>query len=271
MSLLPPIAWTIARRELRGGLSGFRVFLLCLILGVAAIAALATVRSAITDALADQGRALLGGDAQIEFTYRTARPEERKWMEDHATRLSEVLDFRSMARSGEDIALTQVKAVDAAWPMAGELEVEPPMPVADVFERRHGRDEVEGLEDDAHSSASKTGKPVLIHPRQLLAERGDTARGRPLQPAHEHQEGGLARPGRPDKSDALAPVNFQSDAPQDLDPARVSGECKLHILQPADCLAHALRFRRFAHAHPFPAVSLASCRVLRPCGKGFAI
>lgn len=138
MSLLPPIAWTIARRELRGGLSGFRVFLLCLILGVAAIAALATVRSAITDALADQGRALLGGDAQIEFTYRTARPEERKWMEDHATRLSEVLDFRSMARSGEDIALTQVKAVDAAWPMAGELEVEPPMPVADVFAPRDG-------------------------------------------------------------------------------------------------------------------------------------
>ena len=32
------IAWTIARRELRGGLKGFRIFLACLTLGVAAIA-----------------------------------------------------------------------------------------------------------------------------------------------------------------------------------------------------------------------------------------
>ena len=30
------IAWRIARRELRGGIRGFRVFLACLALGVAA-------------------------------------------------------------------------------------------------------------------------------------------------------------------------------------------------------------------------------------------
>ena len=34
-----PVAARIARRELRGGLSGFWVFLACLALGVAAIAA----------------------------------------------------------------------------------------------------------------------------------------------------------------------------------------------------------------------------------------
>ena len=33
------LSLTIARRELRGGLRGFRVFLACLALGVAAIAA----------------------------------------------------------------------------------------------------------------------------------------------------------------------------------------------------------------------------------------
>ena len=51
----------IARRELRGGLSGFRVFLLCLTLGVAAIAGVGTVRSAIESGLRDQGAVLLGG------------------------------------------------------------------------------------------------------------------------------------------------------------------------------------------------------------------
>ena len=32
------LAWRLARRELRGGLKGFRIFFLCLLLGTAAIA-----------------------------------------------------------------------------------------------------------------------------------------------------------------------------------------------------------------------------------------
>jgi predicted lysophospholipase L1 biosynthesis ABC-type transport system permease subunit len=66
------VAWSIARRELRGGLRGFRVFLACLALGVAAIAAVGMVRAAIEAGLRDQGAVLLGGDAQMEFTYRYA-------------------------------------------------------------------------------------------------------------------------------------------------------------------------------------------------------
>ena len=41
------LAWTFAKRELRGGLRGFRIFLACLALGVAAIAAVGTVRASI--------------------------------------------------------------------------------------------------------------------------------------------------------------------------------------------------------------------------------
>ena len=44
-----------ARRELRGGLSGFRIFLACLALGVAAISGVGSVRSAIEAGLTDQG------------------------------------------------------------------------------------------------------------------------------------------------------------------------------------------------------------------------
>ena len=40
-------AWRIARRELRGGVAGFRVFLACLALGVAAIAAVGSVGASI--------------------------------------------------------------------------------------------------------------------------------------------------------------------------------------------------------------------------------
>ena len=60
------IASRFAARELRGGLRGFRVFLACLALGVAAIAAVGTVRAGIEAGLARDGAALLGGDAEVE-------------------------------------------------------------------------------------------------------------------------------------------------------------------------------------------------------------
>ncbi len=71
----------LAARELRGGLAGFRIFLLCLALGVAAIAAVGMVRSAIQGGLQREGAVLLGGDAAAEFTYRFAREDERAFME----------------------------------------------------------------------------------------------------------------------------------------------------------------------------------------------
>ena len=123
----------IAARELRGGIRGFRVFLLCLMLGVAAIASVGLVRGAIRAALADQGAMLLGGDAQYEFTYRRATPEERAWIEDHAEATSEVIEFRSMLTRGEgealETALTQVKAVDGAHPLIGSLALDPSVPM----------------------------------------------------------------------------------------------------------------------------------------------
>ncbi|WGW04787.1 ABC transporter permease [Tropicibacter oceani] len=132
------IAARFARRELRGGLHGFRIFLACLALGVAAIAGVGSVRAAIQAGLEDQGAVLLGGDAQVEFTYRFANEEERAWMSGIATAVSEVTDFRSMAavtRDGQtERGLTQVKSVDAAYPLLGEMVLDPAMPLASALE-----------------------------------------------------------------------------------------------------------------------------------------
>ena len=131
------IAARLARRELRGGLRGFRIFLACLALGVAAIAGVGSVRTAIEQGLSDQGAVLLGGDAQAEFTYRFATPEERGWLEEISTELSEIADFRSMAtvtREGEtERGLTQVKAVDEAYPLLGQMELDPPQPLSEAL------------------------------------------------------------------------------------------------------------------------------------------
>lgn len=125
------LAWTIAAREMRGGLSGFRIFLTCLALAVAALAAVGTVRASIEAGLARDGAALLGGDAEVELTYRFATGPERASLDRIATRLSETAEFRSMATISRDgrteRALTQVKAVDDAYPLVGTVALSPPM------------------------------------------------------------------------------------------------------------------------------------------------
>ncbi|MEL6464313.1 MAG: FtsX-like permease family protein [Pseudomonadota bacterium] len=131
-----------ARRELRGGLRGFRIFLGCLALGVAAIAAVGSVRSAIEAGLEREGAALLGGDAELDFTYRFATDAERAWMEDAATEVSEIADFRSMAvvdRDGTaERGLTQIKAVDGSYPLIGAVVLTPEMPLAEALGGRSG-------------------------------------------------------------------------------------------------------------------------------------
>nr|WP_084861051.1 FtsX-like permease family protein [Salibaculum halophilum] len=130
------MAYRLARRELRGGLRGFRIFLACLALGVMAIAAVGTIRASIQAGLADEGAELLGGDAVVTFTYRFATPEEEAWMEATAEAVSETVDFRSMAVVPGDPperGLTQVQAVDALYPLIGAVELDPAMPLEQAF------------------------------------------------------------------------------------------------------------------------------------------
>ncbi len=128
MSLV--IAARFARRELRGGLHGFRIFLACLALGVAAIAAVGTVRAGIQAGLDREGAALLGGDAEVELTYRFARENELIYLNSIAETVSETVDFRSMAvTESEDRALTQIRAVDDFYPLIGRVILTPEMPL----------------------------------------------------------------------------------------------------------------------------------------------
>ncbi len=138
-----PLPLRLALRELRGGLAGFRVFLACLALGVAAIAAVGSVRAAIEHGLTREAAALLGGDAEIEFTYRFADPDERAWMDDHATAVSEIVDFRSLVAvprpEGEaERTLVQVKAVDSLYPLVGTVRLAGGGGLADALAPRDG-------------------------------------------------------------------------------------------------------------------------------------
>jgi len=128
------VATRIAWRELRGGLAGFRIFLLCLTLGVAGIATIGSVRTAIERGLSAESSALLGGDADIALTYRLAATDELQWMQDNADAVSRIVDFRSMVTmKNSDGAmrrgLVQVKGVDTIYPLYGAVGMTPDQPL----------------------------------------------------------------------------------------------------------------------------------------------
>jgi len=130
----------LARRELRGGVRGLAIVLLCLALGTAVIAAVGTLHAAIERGLAADGRQLLGGDLAIEGGTDPLPEALHAWLHDRGARLSDVVQMRSMlvAPSGER-QLIELKAVDAAWPLAGTPVLSPAMPVATALAPHNGQ------------------------------------------------------------------------------------------------------------------------------------
>lgn len=121
----------LARRELRGGFAALRIVLACLALGVAAIAAVGTLRAATEAGLAADGARLLGGDVEIRTAQRPLPEAAKQWAVARGAMLSEVVELRAMAiaPSGER-SLVELKAVDAAYPLYGDLELAPAGPLA---------------------------------------------------------------------------------------------------------------------------------------------
>lgn len=133
-----PVEWRFALRELRGGLSGFRIFLACLALGVAAIAAAGSTNEAVQRGLQSDARVLLGGDLEVELTYRPPTPEQMALI-DSFGRTSLTSELRTMARVDGDSTLVQLKGVDDAYPLYGAVELDPVMPLSQALEQRNGQ------------------------------------------------------------------------------------------------------------------------------------
>ncbi|HXP97022.1 MAG TPA: FtsX-like permease family protein [Telmatospirillum sp.] len=136
MSWLPLV---LARRELRGSLKGFGIFVACLALGVAAIAAAASLDAALRRALSEDSQALLGGDAELRLSYRPPSAEERQFLAGFGT-LSESVGMRAMARStdGDRQTLVEVKGVDEGYPLFGQLEMQPRQSLDQALQRQDG-------------------------------------------------------------------------------------------------------------------------------------
>ena len=92
-----PIPLRIAARELRAGTRGFRLFIACLVLGVAAIAGIGSISAAAIAGIAANAQALLGGDVEIRLTHRAASDAELAAI-GRLGQVSHVVEMRAMAK-----------------------------------------------------------------------------------------------------------------------------------------------------------------------------
>jgi putative ABC transport system permease protein len=129
------LAFRLARRELRSGLSGFRIFFASLVLGVVAIASVGSLSEAFLTGMAQQGRVLLGGDISVGLVHREATPQEHAFLA-HYGRVSENISMRAMAyaqTAKEDRELIELKAVDGLYPLYGSMGLTPAISVQNAL------------------------------------------------------------------------------------------------------------------------------------------
>lgn len=121
--LLPPIRliFRLAAREIPNSLRQFGVLIACIALGVASIVAVISLSRALNEGLAREGRVILGADAAFTLIQRQASEAELAILRRHGS-ISTATFSRAMAISArDDNALIEIKAVDAAYPVAGVL------------------------------------------------------------------------------------------------------------------------------------------------------
>lgn len=172
------LAFRLALREMRGSISRFRVFLLALALGVAAIAAVGSVAEAMRAGVASNSRSLHGGDLEASSTHTPPAAAVLQAMRQAGT-TSSIITMRAMlagmqqdstssegggnAETGTPSTrrLVLVRAVDDAWPLIGNVGMTPQQPLDTALAVEDGRP---GILADASAM------------RLLGLEIGDTAR-----------------------------------------------------------------------------------------------
>src|SRR5471030_2915015 len=135
-----PLAFRLARREMRSGLRGFGIFLACLTLGVAAIAGVGSLAAAVDAGLRVDARTVLGADVEFNLVNRSASSAQLASLRQGGD-VAEIDQMRAMARrtDGDRRSLIELKAVDGAYPLFGTVGLAPEQNLAAALAMRDGR------------------------------------------------------------------------------------------------------------------------------------
>ena len=154
------LAFRLARRELRGSINRFSVFLVALILGVAAIGSVGSIAESMRASIALNSQVLFGGDIEASAANYPIPEELRLEMSRHGE-VSGLIETLTMLGTDTSRKLVSVKAIDSAWPLIGAPLLDPPIALGDALATEDG---VVGI----------IANPDVL--RFLELEVGDTAR-----------------------------------------------------------------------------------------------
>ncbi len=123
---------SFVRCELRSGVRGFHIFLACLALGVAALAAAGSTAEAFRQGLASQARSILGGDVAASLEGRRFTASEiAAFAKAGAT--TDTLLVRAMAEGPKGRRLAEVRGVDPTYPLSGHVDLEGDQSLSDTL------------------------------------------------------------------------------------------------------------------------------------------
>lgn len=134
MPFLLDLAW----RDLRASGRRLWIFVACLVLGVSLVAAAGGLHRQVADALRQDAKLIFGGDVEIESA-QTLSDDVLAWMQEGAT-VSRVIELRTMLRTeGGRAQLIELLSADAAYPLYGDVLLQPEGRLADSLALRDGQ------------------------------------------------------------------------------------------------------------------------------------
>jgi putative ABC transport system permease protein len=125
-------ALRFAARDLRIVLFDYKVLILCIAIGVAAVTGVQALTQSFLAGLDRDARALVGGDISLSRPQRALADDERAWLAARGA-VSELAGTRAMANvANGETALVDIKAVSGNYPLVGAVETSPTLPLASL-------------------------------------------------------------------------------------------------------------------------------------------
>ena len=134
------LAVKLALRDIRGSIHNYRIFIACLVLGVAAISGVGSISKAMNAGITNDSRNLLGGDLSIQLSHRPISDGALSFLTKNG-RVSKINNMRAMARTPNGVrrTLIELKAVDDFYPLFGAVKLSPNIPLAAALDTVDGR------------------------------------------------------------------------------------------------------------------------------------
>lgn len=106
--------------DLRGDMRRFVVLIACLALGTSVIAAVGSVGTSLKNAVDRDATMLMGGDLEATRPDKPASPEDLAYLQSFG-QVAFVVDTSARGVAGDESALLDLLAVDAVYPLVGEV------------------------------------------------------------------------------------------------------------------------------------------------------